>query len=61
MHLKDASLLKNLAFINGAWIGADDGATHGQSRYAQGARFHDANGSHGPCGRGGRSRPLALF
>ncbi|MFZ2853575.1 MAG: NAD-dependent succinate-semialdehyde dehydrogenase [Rhodocyclaceae bacterium] len=28
MQLKDADLLKNRAFIDGAWINADDGATH---------------------------------
>lgn len=28
MKLKDKSLLKTRAFIDGAWIGADDGATH---------------------------------
>jgi len=28
MQLKDASLLNTLAFIDGAWVGADDGASH---------------------------------
>ncbi|MBT9508191.1 NAD-dependent succinate-semialdehyde dehydrogenase [Rhodoferax sp.] len=28
MQLKDPSLLKNLAFIDGVWVGADDGAAH---------------------------------
>ena len=28
MQLKDTSLLKTLAFIDGAWVGADDGASH---------------------------------
>jgi len=39
MQLKDASLLKNLAFINGAWIGADDGATHIISNPSTGAEI----------------------
>src|ERR1700757_1358965 len=28
MQLNDPSLLKKMAFIGGAWVGADSGATH---------------------------------
>ncbi len=39
MQLKDASLLKNLAFISGAWIGADSGATHAICNPSTGAEI----------------------
>ncbi|MBI5861408.1 MAG: NAD-dependent succinate-semialdehyde dehydrogenase [Rugosibacter sp.] len=39
MQLKDTSLLKNLAFINGAWIGADDGTTHAICNPSTGAEI----------------------
>ena len=39
MQLKDASLLKTLAFINGAWVAADDGATHAICNPSNGAEI----------------------
>ena len=39
MQLKDASLLKTLAFIDGAWVGADDGATHAIHNPSTGAEI----------------------
>jgi succinate-semialdehyde dehydrogenase/glutarate-semialdehyde dehydrogenase len=39
MQLKDASLLKNLAYINGAWIGADGGVTHAICNPSTGAEI----------------------
>jgi len=38
-QLKDAALLKNLAFIDGAWIAADDGATNAIRNPSTGAEI----------------------
>ncbi|MBA3903163.1 MAG: succinate-semialdehyde dehydrogenase (NADP(+)) [Rhodocyclaceae bacterium] len=39
MLLKDTSLLRTLAFINGSWIAADDGATHAIRNPSTGAEI----------------------
>ncbi|MBI5860964.1 MAG: NAD-dependent succinate-semialdehyde dehydrogenase [Rhodocyclales bacterium] len=39
MQLNDPALLKTLAFINGAWVGADDGATHAICNPSTGAEI----------------------
>lgn len=39
MQLQDPSLLKTLAFIGGAWVGADDGATHAVRNPSTGAEI----------------------
>jgi succinate-semialdehyde dehydrogenase/glutarate-semialdehyde dehydrogenase len=39
MPLKDDSLRKTLAYIDGAWVGADDGATHAVRNPASGAEI----------------------
>ena len=39
MPLNDAALLKTQAFINGAWVGADDGASHAICNPATGAEI----------------------
>ena len=41
MHLEDASLFKQQAFIDGAWVGADSGATFEVTNPSSGAVLGD--------------------
>jgi succinate-semialdehyde dehydrogenase/glutarate-semialdehyde dehydrogenase len=42
MQIKDASLLRSQAYVNGAWVGADDGRTYAVTDPATGEKLADA-------------------